>query len=129
MMRRPTPLAEQLAWHEATISGQRAPRIEDEPEVGWYRARMVKGGPFVPVRIWLAQVTDPDTGDLVEPEEIRAEWLGNPVDPVWVWPWCRAISRDAYVALVDLHRTSDAMAATHVPLDLTETIVQPRIGF
>ena len=74
-------------------------------------------------------MTDPDTGDLTEPEEVRAEWLGDPVDPVRIWQWCRAIRREEYLNLVDLHRTTGAMAATHAPIDLTETIVQPRSGF
>jgi hypothetical protein len=126
MIRQPTSIETQLAWHRATIAGLRPPRFEDEPEVGWYRRRFVKDGPFVPVRIWLDQDIDPMTGELVAPEEVRADWLGNAVDPVWVWPYCTAISRDAYIALVDLHGSAAAMAATHAQIDLTRTIVQPR---
>lgn len=61
----------------------------DEPVVGFYRVRMVRNGPWVPVRIWRGPPIDPDTG-----EELDRSWRyfaerdGKLVEVDRVWPWC-----------------------------------------
>lgn len=118
MIRRPTSRADQYSWWERTVAGERAPRIEDEPQPGFYKRRMVRGGPFVPVEIWLEQEIDPETGELVADERLRAICNGELRDPVSLWTFCRAISLAEYDALTGAHATLPDMAATHVAVDL-----------
>jgi len=126
VIRVPTPLAVQLAWHRATLAGMRPERYEDVPEAGWYKRRAVKDGPWLPVRVWIEQDIDPISGELLAPERFRASCLGESVDPARMWTYLRPISRDEYDALVRLHRDLDAMAATHAPIDLSTTILTPQ---
>ncbi|MBV7408735.1 hypothetical protein [Maritimibacter sp. DP1N21-5] len=128
-MNRPTPLHDQLDWHRRTLAGERVPRVEDEPECGWFSRQFVKNGPRVPVRIYLEQVIDPETGELDEPEVLRCEVLGQAADPVAIWPFCRAISEADFHDLTDKHIRDDLMMrATHAPIDLTENPTRPPKG-
>lgn len=120
MIRQPTPREAQYAWWNRTISGERAPRLEDEPQPGFYKRRFVRGGPFVPVEIFLEQVTDPETGELAEDERLRALVNGERRDPVSVWPYCRAITVDEYDGLTGAHAQIPDMAATHVAVSLVQ---------
>lgn len=43
-----------------------AGRVIDQPAPGLYRARLVKGGPWVAARIWRGPPTDPLTGEELE---------------------------------------------------------------
>ncbi len=86
-MRRPTPSHELYAWYEKALRGEVVPMHEMEPHPGFYRRRLVKGGPWVPASIWMDQPTDPETGELTGPEELRAEVNGVPEDPALVWTY------------------------------------------
>lgn len=61
----------------------------DTPVAGCYRTRLVRNGPFVPVRIWHGPPHDPVTG-----EELDRSWrwqclvAGELADLHRVWPWC-----------------------------------------
>lgn len=116
-MRRPTTESEAYDWWRRTLAGERVPRIEDEPEPGFYRIRRFKGGPFVPVAIWIEQEID-EAGELASPEVMRCIVNGVPADPVRTWLFCRAISAEQYDALTGAHGRIEEMAATHVRLDL-----------
>ncbi|OJH45162.1 hypothetical protein [Paracoccus sp. SM22M-07] len=118
MIRQPTPEAVALDFWRRTVAGERVARFEDEPQPGFYKRRMVRGGPFVPVEIWIEQDIDPETGELTAPEELRAICNAQPCNPVTVWPYCRAISAADYDALTGTRETIPDMAATHVALDL-----------
>lgn len=118
MIRQPTSRAIQYAFWRRTIVGERVPRIEDEPQPGFYKRRMVRNGPFVPVEIWLEQQIDPETGELVADERLRALVNGQDRDPLHVWPYCRAITAEEYDGLTGAHATLPDMAATHVVIDL-----------
>lgn len=126
MMRRPTPSFELMAWHMSAMRGENPSRIEDEPQCGWYRRRMVKGGPFVPVKIWLEQDIDADTGELLNPEIMRATVNGQPASAVSIWTYCQPISRDQFEALEDAHASTPLMAATLAVIDLSKTPIGPR---
>jgi hypothetical protein len=104
---------EQLAWHRARLEDDDVPSHPDEPEVGWYKIRLVKGGPWVPARIWLEQNIDPASGELVADEELRAELNGNSADPYdqWIWLSARPISEQEFLYMEDLRR----WAAWHAP--------------
>lgn len=84
-MREPTPLYEAYAWHHATLTAEfpedRPPVHEGEPQCGWFKVRLVKGGPWVPARIWIEQEIDPETDELLTDEVICCEVAGKSVDP------------------------------------------------
>jgi hypothetical protein len=86
-VRLPTPPHVALAWWAAALTGKALPLIEGEPQCGFYRRRLVKGGPWVAARIWLEQETDPDTGELLSQEVIRCEVDGQTADPLDQWAW------------------------------------------
>lgn len=68
---------------------QRAPLIVDQPQEGFFRTRLVRGGPFVPVMIWFGPSHDPETG---EPCDRSPRWQalrnGDECDASEVWNWC-----------------------------------------
>ena len=120
MIRQPTDLDDAYSWWRRSVAGERVPRIEDEPHPGYFKRRMVRGGPFVPVAIWLDQEIDPDTGELTAPEELRAIANGQSVDPLRAWLYARPISLAEYDALTGVRDHHEFMAATHVAVDLGE---------
>lgn len=58
----------------------------DEPQVGHYRTRLVRGGPWCAVRIfWL----DPDNRDTLDrAHKVGCTVNGEPADPYAVWTYC-----------------------------------------
>lgn len=105
-MRTPTPLRDQMRWHrdalldaqlhplerpthseivEAIREGKLTPLSDGDYQVGWYKTKLVKGGPWVPARVWLEQDIDPDTGELMSDEVFRCEVNGREVDPGDWW--------------------------------------------
>ncbi len=65
--------------------------IVDQPEVGFYKTRLVKGGPWVPVRIFMGVTPDPDfpENSMDRPAIIQATIGGEPhSDPIQLWIWC-----------------------------------------
>ncbi len=85
-MRQPTPRAELFAWWEAAIAGKTPTIYMDEPRCGYFRRRLVRGGPWVPVAIWMEQPLDED-GELIGPEIMRAAVNGKAADPVDIWSY------------------------------------------
>lgn len=118
MIRQPSTEAEAYRWWRDTLAGLRPPWHEDDPQPGFYKRRMVKGGPWVPVAIWIEQELDEETGELAAPEELRCIVNGQPTDPVRTWTFCRAISAAEYDALTGARASIEEMAATHARLDL-----------
>lgn len=84
-LRAPTP--DPYAWHRQAIAGrgQREP-IADEAQCGWFKRKLVKGGPFVPARIWLVQDVGED-GELLDDELLQCEVNGQYADPVDQWSY------------------------------------------
>lgn len=118
MIRQPTDRSTQYDFWRRTVAGERVERFEDEPQPGFYKRRMVRGGPFIPVEIWLEQEIDPETGELTAPEVMRAICNGEIRDPLSLWTYCRAISAEEYDALTGAHAAIPDMAATHVAVSL-----------
>ena len=118
MIRQPTSREAMYDFWRRSVSGERVPRFEDEPQPGYYKCRMTKGGPFVPVEIWIEQETDPDTGELVADERLCAIVNAQLRDPLRIWTYCRPISAEEYDALTGAHASLPDMAATHVAVDL-----------
>lgn len=124
-MRRPSTRAQLYAWHSAALRGENPPRHEGVPECGWYKRRLVKGGPWVPARIYVKSVIDPATGELLEPEEYVCKVEGLPRDPVSQWTYLRPISREEYQALERTITGRPEMSESSKPLDLTKEPVGP----
>ncbi len=87
-MRTPTPAADAYAWHRAALAGDE-PATDDTPQCGWFKRKMVRGGPWVPCRIWLYAEID-DAGELVAPEILQAEVAGEYADPDDLWSFVAA---------------------------------------
>lgn len=90
-MREPTTAAAALRWHTQALN-DRALHLEldidyDDPQPGWYLARMVRGGPFLPARLFIEQEVCPDTGELLSDECLKCEINGQLRDPFEAWIW------------------------------------------
>lgn len=118
MIRKPTSRDQQYDFWRRSVAGERVPLFENEPQPGFYKRRMVRGGPFIPVEIWLDQDVDPGTGELVADERLRALVNGQYSDPMSVWAYCRPISVEEYDGLTGAHASIPDMAATHVAVNL-----------
>lgn len=88
MIRTPTPLAVSLAWWREALAMPAYERvgIPDQPNAGFFQRRLVKGGPFVPARIWLHQDIGED-GELLDDEVLRCEVNGEPADAEEQWSY------------------------------------------
>lgn len=90
----------------------------DKPEPGFYRTRLCKGGPWVPVRIWKTGERD-ENGDLLEDEAMHCDVNGEAHDVFRMWEWCggRPITIQEYRRLrrelrgVDPRQPVDLMSA------------------
>lgn len=127
-MRRPTPASVLYDWHRRALAGERPPVLEDEPQCGWFRLRLVRLGPWCPARIWMEQEIDPETGELCADETLRAEVLGQPRDPrrLWLSVAGKPIDEGDYHRLMHtrLHGPMHERA-THRAVDFSETPVRP----
>jgi hypothetical protein len=123
-MRQPTSTAEAYAWHRAALAGDE-PATDDTPQCGWFKRKMVRGGPWVPARIWLFSEIDDATGELVTDEILQAEVGGRFADPEDLWPWVcgNPISEQDYrflEATADWSRRNapdEPMATPHQAID------------
>jgi len=62
--------------------------IANDPPPGHYQIRLVKRGPFVPVRIWIEDGDRDEFGNLESDQIIKAAADGVEVDVWSVWPYC-----------------------------------------
>lgn len=125
MIRQPTRPRAAFAWWNAALRDPRTPRHDGEPQAGYFKRRMVKGGPWVPLRIRLVQAIDPVTRELTEPEYHVAEQDGTSFDPCPIWTHCRPISSQEYQDLIERQSALPLMAATHAAIDLSQTPIRP----
>jgi hypothetical protein len=51
------------------------------PRPGFWKIRLVRGGPHVPAKIWDEAERDPETGELLEDEKLRCVVNGIERDP------------------------------------------------
>lgn len=87
----------QFEWweEELAVPGQ---ELWDVPQCGFYQRRLVKGGVFVPARIWREPALDPVTGEPTGEDILRCELGEEPRDPVLEWDRLakNPISREKY---------------------------------
>lgn len=108
MMRAPTPREELYRWHANALLGAMGEDVEvhpDQPECGWFKRKLVKGGVFVPARIWIDADVDIGTGELLDPETMLCEVDGVRRDPLEEWQWLcgEPISEAEFNYLTALH--------------------------
>lgn len=121
-MTRPTDTSPMYEWHRRAIAGLR-PQITTEPQLGWYKRRLVRSGPWVPARVYLYQDVDEETGELIADEELRCEVNGKPADPVDQWLYLA----DQPIAEAEFHyMTADvAWCEKHAPASPAANPQQP----
>lgn len=126
-MRRPSTYGELYAWWRRACADPRTPVYDGIPEAGFFRCREVKGGPWVPVRIFVVREID-EAGELAAPEELWAQKIDDaPIPAERVWGRVKPITRQAYDDLLTAHRAAGSiMRATHAPVDLSREPARPR---
>jgi hypothetical protein len=127
-LRPPSDRADLYAWHTAALAALKAaraetlkelsardleavPRTGDDPQCGWFAARISRVSVLVPARIWVRSVVD-EAGELVEPEVMLCEVGDRPFDPGEVWPklCIRPIPASEYRYLMSLRAWAKASA-------------------
>lgn len=116
MMRQPSPMAALYAWHRAALAGDAPPVHEGLPECGWYRTKLVRGGPHVPVEIKVEREICPESGELLGPERLVAVVDGMRRDPASIWTFLTPISRAEHDDLILRRHFVPEMAATMAKL-------------
>lgn len=125
MIRQPSPLSQVYAWHRLAINGEAPPIHDGLPEAGWFKTRLVRGGPWVPVEIRLEREIDLETGELTAPERLVAICEGRRRNPVSLWTYLQPITRAEHAELVQFCANTPAMAATMAKINLPERAIRP----
>ena len=126
-MRQPTPFKVLFAWHSAALAGKAPPIHDGDPQCGFYKRRLVRGGPWVPARIFVERDVDPRTGELTCDEVLRIEVEGlDAGDPADHWTYLTPISREAFDHLVDFRLRDSRMFDARAQIDLSETPTLPQ---
>lgn len=101
----------------------------DTPAAGFYKIRMVRNGPFVPVRIWHGPSRDPVTGELLDRSHLwHAERRGRIIEIHHVWPWAGRFPIDereynymlSLVTWADDHAPQAPEATPRQPVDFSK---------
>ncbi len=85
-------------WWRDALAGLRPAIHEGNPHAGYYERRLIKGGPWVAVSIFLVEQRFADTGELAADVEYKALVNGTPANPfdIWTWVCARPISKSKY---------------------------------
>jgi hypothetical protein len=125
VIRQPTPMSALYAWHREAVQGFDPPIHDGVPECGWFKTRLVRGGPWVAVEIKVVRDICPETGELLGPERLVAICDGDRRDPARLWTHLTPITRDEHAALILRREAIPAMAATMARLDLSREPMRP----
>lgn len=120
MIRQPSSASQLYAWWREALTNPDMPRSDGLPECGWFKVRLVKGGPWVAARIWCERDIDPNTLELIAPERLACEVGGERAEPSRHWLHMAAISREEFEWLDGVRMTDPTMAATHATVTLSE---------
>lgn len=113
-LRRPSDRAQLYAWHANALAQLKAEGVdtlkelaarnadavqvhEDDPQCGWFKVRLTKGGVLVAARVFVHQLVDQD-GALVDQERLVCQLGADFVDPLDAWTLIlnRPIPRSEY---------------------------------
>lgn len=111
--------ADPLDWWRRALAGEKPP-ITSEPHAGWYKRKLVKGGPWVAAAIWWHGPVDAD-GEPDGDEVLLCAVDGTHQDPEEQWTYLAAnpITEQEYRYLCALR----AYAQAH---DSAEPLAEPR---
>jgi hypothetical protein len=127
MIRQPSSLSALYAWHRAAVAGHNPPRHDGDPKCGFYKRKLVKGGPWVPARIFVDREIDPLTGELLSDERLCIEIEGlDGGDPAEHWTYLTPISREEFKHLTDYRLRDSRMMDTRHAIDLSEIPTPPQ---
>lgn len=124
MIRQPSSMSQLYAWHRRAVQHPDAWSLEDGvPHCGWYKMRLVKGGPWVPAEIRIEQDIDPDTGDLAADERFALYVEGiRQDDPEAAhdrMTWLTPISQAEFHRLMDMRLRDSRFFDARQPIDLS----------
>lgn len=92
MIRRPTPASIAYAWwREAVAAPHLIDEVPQDPQLGYFKRRLVRGGPYVSARLYYERWIDDETGELLSDEKLICEVNGEFADPHEQWPWLCAM--------------------------------------
>ncbi len=119
-MRLPTPRDVAYRWHTEALKGvygDGESAHPDEPQPGWYKRTLARGGVFVPARIWIFQDVDSETGELLSDEELQCEVDGGRRDAYDEWSWlCRHPISEAEFRYLTQLRTHAQLHEPDLPI-------------
>lgn len=126
MIRKPTPAGVALKWYFDAISGKPVSTHDGIAQCGWFKRRMIKNGPWVPVRIYLDRDIDPLTGELTRDEVMRIEVEGiERENPAEHWTYLTPISKAEFDHLMDFRLRDPRMLDARAPINLAEAPTPP----
>ena len=100
MIRQPSPASQLYRWWNDALAGMAPPVHDGLAEAGFYKTRLVKGGPWAAVEIKVQRDIDFETGELTGPERLIAICDGDRRDPARIWTYLTPISREEHRALL-----------------------------
>jgi|TARA_R110000744_G_scaffold281540_1_gene393412 hypothetical protein len=118
-------MASLLIWHRSSLRGEEPERHETVVHCGWFKLKEIKGGPWVPAKIYIYRETCRETGELLCDELFRLDINGIEFDPYDKWTFLKPISKEDYAALIQRQRDIPAMQATRTRIDLAEEPILP----
>lgn len=75
------------SWWRAALAGEKPAIDMNSPQVGFYRRRLVRLGPWVGCCIYLHQEVDAETGELTDDAVLCCDVNGKPADPEDQWSY------------------------------------------
>ena len=126
-MRKPSSYRQLYGWWLGAIAGRNPPRHDGVPECGFFKKKLVRGGPWVPVRIFVERDIDPETGELTSDERFVWEMEGIRQDthPGAEMSWLTPISKEEYDRLNDKRLRDPRFFDATKPVDLAEAPTLP----
>lgn len=105
------------SWWRRALTGEPVAIKDGEPQPGYYQTKTMRGGPWVPARIWIEREIG-DDGEQVNPDRYRCLIGANEADPVdrWVWLSAYPISLADYKKLREQSIPATATLSTMPPL-------------
>ncbi|MEJ8571282.1 hypothetical protein [Microbaculum marinum] len=93
-------MADAYEWWRNALAGKPGPIHDGDPQLGFYRKRKFKGGPFVGAAIF----PDPETGEIIATVDGKA----TDPDTLWTWVASNPVTEEAYRAWESTGRWPDA---------------------